>query len=144
MIVHEDLRIAHLIRRPRPRPAPDGAYEANGAAAKAGLNRSIHDAGWAQLLAMIAYKAEDAGRQAIAVDARHTSQRCASCGHVAADSRVTQAQFCCVACGHVAHADVNAARNILRLGRSQQPQTAQGRNWPITHPAVRLPRGRRL
>jgi hypothetical protein len=45
---------------------------------------------------------------------RHTSQRCAECGHVAAGNRVTQAAFQCLACGHQAHADVNAAINLLR------------------------------
>jgi hypothetical protein len=29
---------------------------------------------------------------------------------------VTQAEFRCLACGHQAHADVNAAKNILRAG----------------------------
>ena len=39
-----------MTRRPAPRPDPDrpGAYQPNGAAAKAGLNKSIHDAGWGE------------------------------------------------------------------------------------------------
>ncbi|CAI7973533.1 transposase [Frankia sp. Hr75.2] len=32
----------------------------------------------------------------------------------------TQAAFTCVACGHAAHADVNAAVNILRVGLARQ------------------------
>ena len=31
-------------------------------------------------------------------------------------NRATQAVFRCLACGHQAHADINAARNILRAG----------------------------
>jgi putative transposase len=46
LIVHEDLKITNMVRRPRARKADDGTYEANGAAAKTGLNRSITDAGW--------------------------------------------------------------------------------------------------
>ena len=92
------------------------------------LNRSIHDAGWELLLRMVAYKAESASREVVAVDPRDTSQRCAQCGHVSADSRQTQAKFECRACGHQAHADVNAAVNILRAGRAQRSQTAQSRN----------------
>jgi transposase len=61
-------------------------------------------------------KAESAGRKVIAVSPRHTSQRCAHCGHTAEGNRVTQAEFRCLACGHQAHADVNAAKNILRAG----------------------------
>jgi putative transposase len=50
VIVFEDLKITSMVRRPRPRQGTDGTYERNGAAAKAGLNRSISDAGWGQLL----------------------------------------------------------------------------------------------
>jgi putative transposase len=120
LIVHEDLKITNLVRRPRPRKGSDGTYEPNGAAAKTGLNRAISDAGWGQLLQYIAYKAADAGREVISVDPRHTSQRCSRCGHVARENRLTQARFRCQACGHEAHADINAAANILRAGRARQ------------------------
>ena|SRR5579863_2513163 len=68
LIVHEDLKITNMVRRPRPRKAEDDTYEPNGAGAEAGLNRSISDAGWGHLLHCIAYKAEEAGRVLIAVD----------------------------------------------------------------------------
>lgn len=116
VIAHEALAISNMTRRPKPRPAEDGTYEPNGAAAKAGLNKSINDAGWGIFLRVLAAKAESAGRLVIAVDPRHTSQRCAQCGHVAAGNRVTQAVFRCQRCGHQAHADINAAINILRSG----------------------------
>ena len=47
-------------KRPAPKPDPDqpGAYLPNGAAAKAGLNKSILDAGWGQLTNILAGKAE--------------------------------------------------------------------------------------
>jgi putative transposase len=123
LIVHEQLAVANLVRRPKPRPDGAGGYEPNGATAKTGLNRCIHDAGWGHLLAMIAYKAESAGRTVIAVDPRNTSRTCADCGHVSAGNR-RGAVFECQACGHQAHADTNAAINILRAGRAQQPQAA--------------------
>src|ERR1035441_5853715 len=96
-------------RRPKPRPVGDGTYEPNGAAAKAGLNKSINDAGWGVFLDVLRAKAESAGRVVIEVNPAYTSQRCARCGHVAAGNRVSQAVFRCLACGHEAHADVNAA-----------------------------------
>jgi putative transposase len=46
VIVHEKLQVANMTLRPKPRPLADGGYEPNGAAAKAGLNKSILDAGW--------------------------------------------------------------------------------------------------
>jgi putative transposase len=119
VIVHEQLIVSNLVRRPQPRPDGAGGYAANGAAAKTGLNRCIHDAGWGTLLAMIAYKAESAGRTVIAVDPRNTSRTCAHCAHVSAGNR-RGAVFRCQACGHEAHADTNAAINILRAGRAQQ------------------------
>ena len=119
LIAIEDLRIADMARRPRPRPNQQGGHDPNGAAAKAGLNRSILDAGWGTLDRMLAYKAEEAGRELVRVDPRHTSQRCAACGAVDGASRVG-AVFRCTSCGHVDHADVNAARNILRAGLAQR------------------------
>ena len=115
LIVHEDLKIPNMVRRPRPVPDGAGGFAPNGAAAKAGLNREISSAGWGVLLRMIDYKAEGAGRTVISVDPRHTSQTCHACGFVDADSRAG-AVFRCTACGHTDHADVNAARNILRAG----------------------------
>jgi putative transposase len=114
VIAHEALLIANMVRAPKPRPDPaePAVFLPNGARAKAGLNRSIHDAGWGVFLGVLAHKAEWAGRELIPVDPRDTSRACSSCGHVCAGNRLTQAEFRCVACGHAANADVNAARNI--------------------------------
>ncbi len=120
VIVHEDLKIANMTARPKPRPDGNGGFQQNRAAAKAGLNKSINDAGWGTFLRILHAKAESAGRTVIAVNPRHTSQRCAECGHTEAGNRVSQAEFRCLACGHQAHADVNAARNILRAGLALQ------------------------
>ena len=119
LIVHEDLQITNMTKRPKPRPNGEGGFEKNGARAKSGLNRSIHDAGWGILLAMTSYKAESAGREILVVDPRNTSRRCGSCGHTEAGNR-RGAVFRCLHCGYEAHADVNAAQNILRAGRAQQ------------------------
>ena len=120
LIVLEDLKVANMVRRPEPRPAPDGTFEPNGAAAKSALNRSIQDAGWGQLTQMIAYKAEGAGRELRVVPPHFTSQRCSRCEHTDEASRRSQAVFRCTACGYEAHADVNAACNVLWAGRAQR------------------------
>ena len=93
-------------------------------AQKAGLNRSILDAGWGVFLNVLRAKAESAGRVIVEVNPRHTSQRCTQCGHTTAGNRVSQAVFRCVSCGHTAHADVNAAVNILRAGLARQAAQA--------------------
>ncbi|GAA3205737.1 RNA-guided endonuclease InsQ/TnpB family protein [Nonomuraea roseoviolacea] len=112
VIVHEDLRITNMTR------SAAGTLDAPGrnVAAKSSLNRSILDAGWGMFLTILSHKAESAGRKLIAVDPANTSRTCARCGHCAQANRVSQAVFACTACGHTAHADVNAAANILRAG----------------------------
>jgi putative transposase len=118
LLVVEDLRIRNLVRRPAPRPDPDqpGRHLPNGAAPKAGLNRSIHDAGWGRFVSILRAKAEEAGRVVIDVDARHTSDRCEACGYTATENRASQVVFSCRGCGHTVNADEHAARNILRAG----------------------------
>lgn len=78
------------------------------------LAKSILDAAWGQLLYQITYKAEKAGRYAIAVNPRGTSIRCSGCG---ADVRKTLAdrQHICGACGLSMDRDHNAALNIQKL-----------------------------
>ncbi|MFF0690729.1 RNA-guided endonuclease InsQ/TnpB family protein [Streptomyces albogriseolus] len=115
VIAHERLGTAGMTKSPAPKPDPDrpGGFLPNGAAAKAGLNRSILDAGWAQFLGILANKAESAGRLVIPVDARNTSRTCPECGHVAKENRVTQAKFECTVCGFAANADHVGATNVL-------------------------------
>ncbi|MGW6410509.1 RNA-guided endonuclease InsQ/TnpB family protein [Streptomyces vinaceus] len=117
-IAHEDLKIRNMSKAPAPKPDPEqpGGFLPNGAAAKAGLNRSIADAGWGVFLTILTSKAESAGREVIAVDPRNTSRRCPECGHTAKENRPTQEKFHCVSCGHQAHADVVGALNVLRAG----------------------------
>ena len=118
LLVFENLKITNMCRSAR------GSQEEPGSrvAQKAGLNREILAASWGGLISMVAYKAEDAGRELIVVNPRHTSQRCSICGHTEVGNRPSQAQFCCRVCGFKGHADVNAARNILWLGLSLRRQ----------------------
>lgn len=118
LIAHEALQVANMVRRAKPVPDPDepGAYMPNGGSAKTGLNRSISDAGWSQFIGILTNKAACAGRVVIPVNPANTSRTCSACQHVAAENRLTQAVFACVSCGFAAHADINAAINILRAG----------------------------
>ncbi|MET9954930.1 transposase [Streptomyces sp. NPDC006339] len=119
VIGHEKLNTAGMTKSPRPQRDTEraGAFLPNGAAAKAGLNRSILDAGWGLFLGILADKAESAGRRVIPVDARNTSLTCppasGGCGHIAEENRVTQAIFQCVGCGLTANADHVGALNVL-------------------------------
>ncbi|MGW3823098.1 RNA-guided endonuclease InsQ/TnpB family protein [Streptomyces sp. NPDC005071] len=125
-IAYEDLKIHNMSKAPAPKPDPGhpGGFLPNGASSKAGLNRSIADAGWGVFLTILNAKAESAGREVMAVDPRNTSRQCPACGHTAKENRPTQAKFHCVSCGHDAHADTVGAINVLRAGlvrREAQP-----------------------
>ena len=119
LVAIEDLRVKAMCRSGR------GTIEAPGrhVAAKSGLNREILARRWGLFACRLNDKATLAGVVVVKVNPANTSRRCHACGHVAAENRKSQAVFGCVACGHAAHADVNAARNILAAGRAV---TAQG------------------
>ncbi|MET8539754.1 transposase [Kitasatospora sp. NPDC004799] len=116
VIAHEQLNTTGLTRSPAPKtdPGRPGTFLPNGAAAKAGLNAAILDAGWGVFLSILANKAESAGRQVVPVDARNTSRTCPACGHVAKENRISQARFQCTACGLTANADHVGAQNVLK------------------------------
>ncbi|WNZ10769.1 transposase [Streptomyces sp. 11x1] len=120
-VVVEQLNILGMTKAPAPKPDPDNAGEflRNGAAAKAGLNRSIAQEAWGRTVTMLTYKTARLGGRLVKVPAPHTSQRCSACGFITPCSRETQEEFACKNpdCGFVGNADWNAARNILHLHR---------------------------
>jgi putative transposase len=83
---------------------------------KAGLNRAILGKGWGGFLCALAHAARYHGATVVKVNPAYTSQTCHTCKYIARESRESQAVFRCVACGYQAHADVNAAKNILAAG----------------------------
>jgi putative transposase len=106
VIAVEDLAITNMTR------SASGTVQAPGrnVAAKAGLNRSILDAGWGQFLAILLAKAEGAGRQVVKVNPRDTSIICCLCG--ARCARPRQDTVLCPVHGGM-DADLNGACNIL-------------------------------
>ncbi|MFJ4681474.1 RNA-guided endonuclease InsQ/TnpB family protein [Kitasatospora sp. NPDC088783] len=80
------------------------------------LSRSIADAGWAELRAMLAYKCVWYGRELVTVDRWFPSSKlCSSCGARRTCLPLHVRTWEC-ACGAVHDRDVNAARNILAAG----------------------------
>jgi putative transposase len=90
------------------------------------LARRIAGAGWTRFAEMLRYKLSWSGGQLIEVPAAYSSQTCAECGCIDADSRCGE-RFCCTACGNVDHADLNAAKILqTRVNRSGLPVEASG------------------
>lgn len=110
VVVVEGLKIKHMTRSAR------GTVEEPGTrvAQKAGLNRAILSVGWGQFVVLLEQKATRFGTRVVEVPAAYSSQECAECGHIEAANRPEQERFTCQKCGHRAHADVNAARVLVK------------------------------
>ena len=121
-----NLNTAGMTKRPAPKPDPEnpGAFLANQAAAKAGLNKSILDAGWAQFAGILAAKAAEAGRRVVLVNPTGTSIGCHRCGRRCIRPR--QDTVTCPVHGQI-DADLDGARNICTragLGSGQATTAA--------------------
>ena len=82
------------------------------------LSRSSHDVGLGMFRTLLDYKAVEAGVEVVTVNPRNTSQACSGCESIVKKDWSVRVHHCPV-CGLTLDRDVNAARNILRLGRSQ-------------------------
>ncbi len=97
VIVFEDLRIGNMVKNHN-------------------LASAIMDSAWARLRQLTAYKAERRGGRVILVEPRGTSQKCSGCGE-AVPKELSERVHDCPRCELVMDRDVNAARNILKLGQ---------------------------
>ncbi len=78
-------------------------------------NRVYSQWSFAELHALISYKAVLSGSLAVKVDADYTSKRCPMCGHTAEENRPSKGLlFVCQnpECGYTLHADLVGARNV--------------------------------
>lgn len=85
------------------------------------MAKSVHDAGWSMLRNMLAYKAIRHGGRYIEANERMTTQTCSECGSLPPSrprgiAGLGIREWECSDCGTVHDRDVNAARNILRVG----------------------------
>jgi putative transposase len=118
VIVFEDLQTKNLTKAPAPKQdEATRQYLPNGAAAKAGLNTSILDAGWATFTEMVSAKAAWAGRSVVFVNPKNTSQLCSGCGAMVKKDLSVRWHSC--GCGTELDRDTNSAKLILHLGYQQ-------------------------
>jgi putative transposase len=97
VIYHEDLQVRNLVKNHH-------------------LAKSIQDAGWSAFLAILNFKAANAGRTVQAVDPAFTSQMCSGCGVLVAKG-LSIRWHSCPECGTSLHRDHNAAKNRERRGQ---------------------------
>ena len=98
VIVVEDLHVAGMVRNRH-------------------LARAISDQGWAEFHRQLGYKTTWYGsRLLVAPRFYPSSKTCSGCGLVKPDLPLGMRVFRCQACGLVIDRDLNAARNLARLG----------------------------
>lgn len=115
-IVVEDLQVANMTRRCKPKQDEGGKFVRNGQAAKGGLNRSFADASLGMLASMMEYKAAWYGRTFVRVPAHHTSTDCSVCGWRNHELTLAVRKWQCGGCGAEHDRDENAANNIIKRG----------------------------
>lgn len=113
VIAVEDLSLQNMMKSSRGTKENPGKNVSQ----KRGLSRSLSDAAMYQTRSLLEYKCKMKDRTFVAVPPQYTSQMCNACGHKEKGNRETQAKFVCRNCGQVAHADINAAKNILKKSK---------------------------
>ena len=89
--------------------------ETNKLLKKRWCSKQIADVAWSMFSNILSYKAEYAGKIVEKVNPAYTSQTCSQCG-TRTLMELKDRVFTC-ACGLSMDRDINAARNILRLGK---------------------------
>lgn len=119
VVAVEDLKVRNMTR------SAAGTAEKPGTRVrqKAGLNRSVLDASFAEFRRQLGYKLAARGGRLVAVPAPYTSQRCSACGSITDPG--SSEVYACAACGLRIDRDLNAARNIVAA------------SWPETQNARR-------
>jgi putative transposase len=104
LVAYEDLRVSNMVKNHC-------------------LAKSISDASWYLFRQWIEYFAVKFDKVAVAVSPQYTSQKCSACGVIVKKSLSTRTHKC--SCGCELHRDVNAAVNILNLGKQARDGQSQ-------------------
>jgi len=111
----EDLQVANMTKRCKPKQDNNGNYLPNNQAAKSGLNKSFADAGLGQFVEILTSKAEKAGLLAVKVDPKGTSQHCCECLN-RVPKELSDRWHSCPSCGLSIDRDLNSAILIQKVG----------------------------
>ena len=82
------------------------------------LSRAIHEVAWSTLTGMIAYKSNWAGKTYHRINRFYPSSKtCSSCDYKLEKLDLGTREWTCPSCGTHHDRDINAAKNILRVGQ---------------------------
>jgi putative transposase len=96
--------------------------------ARTRMAKSVLDAGWSSFRLMLLYKCQKAGSTYVEADERMTTRSCSVCGADSGPKGIAEIgvrHWDCSGCGTSHDRDVNAARNILRVGLERQPPVVE-------------------
>ena len=80
--------------------------------------KSIVDASWAMFVSYILYKSDWYGRKVVFIDRfAPSSKLCSECGAINKELTLKDRTWCCQVCQSVHDRDINAAKNIKKLGQ---------------------------
>lgn len=97
MIVIEDLKASNMLKNHK-------------------LARSIANQSWREIRRQLEYKCEWYGKQLVVVNPYKTSQICSNCGYDDGKHELDVREWTCPQCKAHLDRDVNASKNILKLG----------------------------
>jgi len=83
------------------------------------LAGAITDVSWGDFTNKLFFKAESAGGKVVKVNPKNTSQKCSECGEIVKKTLAVRTHKCPY-CGLEIDRDINAARNILSIGKIGQ------------------------
>jgi putative transposase len=116
VIFVEDLKVANMTRRNKPKQGENGSFLPNGQSAKSGLNKSFADAGIAGFFnEILPDKAAKAGKKVLKVNPAGTSQHCANCLNRVPKS-LSDRWHSCPHCGAELPRDINSGILIKKVG----------------------------
>lgn len=82
---------------------------------KKNLRKTILDSGWNSFTQKLSYKVEETGTRLVKVNPKNTTKMCSNCGLLVPKELSERIHKC--SCGLILDRDINAALNILSLGK---------------------------
>jgi len=93
------------------------------------IHKSIQDVAWNQFVQQLSYKVEETGGKIVFVNPKNTTKMCSSCGKLTSKELSDRIHECSL-CGLIMDRDLNASKNILRIGMD----SLRDRDIPIEAP----------
>lgn len=90
------------------------------------LARAISDQGWSEFCSMLEYKAEWLGKNISKIGRfAPSSKLCSDCGWINKELKLSDREWKCSNCGVLHDRDVNAGKNIKKIGLRNQPSISK-------------------